>query len=269
MKARYAPVVPLSVAQWLQGDTKDVDLLGSYHLLLAHDVLEHPAEYKEVYGEVKKRYPGNWIILDNSVVELGSAMPIKELLDAARIIEPKALVIPDVMGDAQGTEDAATEFIRKFREIYPEGELAAGYRLMGVVQGKFMSEVKNCIHYLSDLGIRHFGIPRTVTKYLGTRAGAILYALQSPTLGSIHLLGFSDDVLDDVACCRIPGVSGIDSAVPIRAGLQRFRLTINDIFDYGKRGDYWNTLGKDIDKSPGMVIDNICAIRRWIGETQS
>lgn len=269
MTARYAPVVPLSIARWLQGESKDADLLGGYHLLLAHDILEYPTEYKEVYGEVKCRYLDNQIILDNSVVELGSAMQMKDLLEAARIIEPKVLVIPDVMGDVQGTEEAAEVFVKKFREIYKDGELDAGYRLMGVVQGRFMSEIKNCIHYMSDLGIRHFGIPRVTTKYLGSRAGAVLYALQNPTLGSIHLLGFSDDVLDDVACCRIPGVSGIDSAVPIRAGIQGLRLSIDNALDYGKRGNYWDTLGKDVEKHPGMVIDNICNFRRWIGETQS
>ena len=266
---RFAPVVPLSIARWLQGGSKEVDLLGSYHLLLAHDVLQHPVGYMEVYGEVKTRYP-NWkIILDNSVVELGEAMPIQNLLEACRIINPTYLVIPDVMSDAEGTERVAEEFVKNFRKIYPEAELDAGFQLMGVVQGKHFSEVKNCIHFLSDLGIRHFGIPRTITRWQGTRTAAVLYALQNPILGSLHLLGFSDDILDDVACARIPGVMGIDSAVPIRAGLEGMTLTLNETRNYGKRGDYWFEASCK-DKHvlyANTVINNICSFRRWIRET--
>lgn len=269
MTARFAPVVPLFTARWLQGDKIQDDILGSYHLLLAHDVLQYPKEYREVYGEVKSRYPDWRIILDNSVVELGDAMPIKELLEAAREINPTYLVIPDVMSDAEGTERVAKEFVKAFKSIYPDGELDAGFRLMGVVQGKHFSEIQNCIHFLSDLGVRHFGIPRTITRWQGTRSTTVLYAKQHPNLGSIHLLGFSDDILDDVACARIPGVAGIDSAVPIRAGLKGMTLTLNEARDYGKRGNYWNEASHRSNHVlyDNTVIDNICSFRRWIGES--
>ena len=262
--SRFAPVVPLPIARWLQGESKEADLLGGYHLLLAHDVLQYPSEYKEVYGEVRIRYPNAWIILDNSVVELGSAIPIKELVEACRIVEPDCLVIPDVMGDAEGTERLAEEFVKRYREMFPDNKNDA---LMGVAQGRFASEVRNCMYFLSSLGIKHLGIPRVVTQYLGSRIETTLHALNGYAFDSIHLLGFSDNVLVDVCSCRIPGVAGIDSAVPIRAGLKGMHLSMDSDRDYGKRGDYWSTSSQEISKNPGLVIDNICNFRRWIGES--
>lgn len=278
--ARLAPVVPISIARTLQvGGSKDH--LGGYHLLLAHDILDKPEDYKEVYGKVRAKYPDSFLILDNSIVELGKAMGIKDLIAASKVLEPDCVVVPDVMGDGAATRENAVKFHRQYiTTLYEEyGENGPEVpALMGVLQGDNVDDAMETLAVFYALPmIEYIGIPRILVKMHGSRMPTLCAIQRSPafvktrrSFGSFqgyHLLGFSDDILDDVACARMPWVQGIDSAVPIRAGLRGIKVDLsNSEWSelVGPRGDFWQQ-----SLPPGGIEDisvrwNLDKYRGWI-----
>ena len=64
-------------------------------------------------------------------------------------------------------------------------------------------------------------IPRALVNILGSRREPI-EALQNNGFRDvpIHLLGFSCNYHDDIYCARLEGIIGIDSATPIRLGME-------------------------------------------------
>ncbi len=265
--ARFAPVVPLAIARQLQGKYPNKDLLGNYHLLLAHDILKHPKEYQQVYGEVRRRYgKDSFIILDNSIVELGKAMSIDDLMAASDILRPDCIVVPDVMGDGSATRLAAERFCREYaKRMVAAGDPNNIPSLLGVIQGDSVADCMDTasLFYVQNL-IEYVSVPRIVGQKLGTRMGVLNQLAMSPRFAGIHLLGFSDNLLDDVACARHPLVQGIDSAVPIRAGLRGQEITIEYAVDYGPRGLFWDTTEVQYNLNHEQVRANIEAFRRWI-----
>lgn len=265
--AKFAPVVPIQIAEQLQGDKIADDLFGGYHLILAHDVLARPEDYARVYGRVKERFLDSFIILDNSIVELGKAMEIDDLLHAAAIVQPDCIVAPDVMGDGEGTRSLT----RKFSDDYHHAtkHQRSPIPLMGVLQG---ATLEDCIHtytlYSSLVNLALVSVPRIIVKQHGSRMPLLTELTRRWSFRNIHMLGFSDDLLDDVACARMEIVKGIDSAVPIRAGLQGLDVILSEIMDYGPRGDYWEYETHRITTLKAMCITgNIRKIRRWIQPT--
>lgn len=261
--ARFAPVVPLSIARMLQ----EQGALGDYHLLLAHDVLAHPKEYQEIYGG-----KGYDIIMDNSLIELGHPLPMVEVLEAAEIVGAQKFVFPDTLGDFRSTYDKVSKALDEWYDI--PGDFAEVVKPVAVVQGNNYEECVRCLEQYINWGIENISIPRVLVEKLGTRTEILMKALERG-FSSIHLLGFSDDVLDDITCARLPGVSGIDSAVPVRAGIKEVDirslvLKVHGTKDaIGPRGDFWDTKWNDLNRYQVMqVLSNLANIRSFVNSDQ-
>lgn len=256
----FAPVVPLSVAAAL----RENGMLGGYHLLLAHDVLADPDGYKEIYRPFMDGTPMD-IIMDNSLIELGYPMAMDDVLQAAEVVGAKRIVLPDELGELDATLRAVHDSMEDWHTL-PLNR-TAGMRPIGVVQGKTLDECVHCLQEYRELNI-DISIPRVLRKYLGSRAHITAIAHLQYGFRNIHLLGFSDNVLDDIACTRLPGVTGIDSAVPVRAAYKRMPMDpLSEYFDrdVGPRGDYWEiTPGDWDDVQASLVTQNIRQVRKWI-----
>jgi hypothetical protein len=128
--ARFAPVVPLAVAQAL----KNANLLGTYHLLLAHDTLAHPEAYREMYGAhaLPVSDDPKCVIMDNSVVELGEAMPFEQVQAAADIVDADFIVAADAFLEAEITIRRA-ELFRQASRAYV-GRMHPVRRLLRLVR---------------------------------------------------------------------------------------------------------------------------------------
>lgn len=230
--ARYCVVAPPKILEGLRIAGK----MGSYHLLLAHDVVKQREAYHDLFS--KNRLPfmsdKELIILDNSVVELGTAVNIDMITAAARLTYPTCIVLPDVMLDGPATVDSTMNAYHPWRDAALNDNLSA--TLMVIPQGKTMQEFADCAEKLKNLrAVQYWGCPRNLVKNLGTRKDAIrlLHALNPSR--RIHMFGFSDNMIDDVICAHMPEVYSIDSAVPLR--VNNFR--ISDIPE--PRGDWWET----------------------------
>jgi len=217
-RAQFAPVAPIQVLEGLKAAGK----LGFYHLLLTHHILEHPEAFKALFADWPDGRPGRFgtIIVDNSLVELkgaaSDAMVFKACQIIGRHLEPIP-VLADVMGDGEGTRVAATDSYAWWTRDHEEVD---GFDLMVVAQGNDWRDFCETVDYFllnpRFRKISWVGIPRILVKTLGTRERAIHYVRSIRPDIKIHLLGFSDDVPDDIICSRNFGL-GIDSAVPLRA----------------------------------------------------
>jgi hypothetical protein len=118
----------------------------------------------------------------------------------------------DWIGKMQPTLDA-------FREDLP-AILDAGMNPLLIPQGTNVSEVVSCVKAMAQFankmtGAGMWGIPRWMADKFGSRSYIVDQVRKIDRLRPIHLLGFSNNFWDDMACTHMNGVEGIDSAVPV------------------------------------------------------
>lgn len=249
--SNFAPVVPIQIANAY----KEAGMLGNYHLLLAHDVVENIPDYMEVYQD-----PTNFIIMDNSVIELGHPIGLEDMKTACLAVGAAVAVLPDELLQKNATLEATNKALDAWQVLWD-----LGLSGMAVPQGETYDEWLECAEQmLLDSRIGYIGIPKNVRQELGvSRVIAIedIHALSDSDV-HIHLLGFSDDIGDDIAAARVrnKGVMGIDSAVPPRLGLRDGLAISKDHSDHSPRGDWWDDPGE----VSALDISNVTTFRKWI-----
>lgn len=244
---KFAPVAPLPVLRKMTELGRDV--VGDYHLLLAHDVLANETSWASWSQDLftLQRVAGladPIIIMDSSVIELGEPLDTASVIRAANVVNANVICLPDVIGDSAATKAFIRDFQNQMKTCDDAMELHNLTKLeyMFVPQGGRFEEYIDSIEFIADFDfIQWIGLPRDALA-LGVRSRRDLIDAVNLICPNkkIHLLGFSDNLMDDVLSARhAPNVMGIDSAVPIRAGLNHIRLKLSK-GDYGKRGDYWS-----------------------------
>lgn len=258
---RFAPVGPVA----LMSDMLNwgITVVGDYHLLLAHDVLSNRSLWHKWASNLRYEFgrvsqPDPLLIMDSSVIELGMPLSTKDILKAADIVGAQVIVLPDIIGD----EQASYKFLDEYNLLIGEYDLEKQPKgVMFVPQGTTMAGYVRSLEYASGYDcIDWIGLPRDALKYdVKSRRDLIdITTVLMPT-ASIHLLGMSDNVADDVLSCRHhPNVAGIDSAVPVRAGLRSIPLKMGRD-NYGKREDYWQQIHLN-----ALSIENIQTMRKWL-----
>ncbi len=233
--AAYAPVAPISILEQFAQQS----ILGQYHLLLAHDIVKDPltsAAYHHVFG--KRTWEGT-VILDNSIIELGNAVDLDIISAAAETCRANVIVLPDVLEDGPATVESIASAWDEWEATF-DAVLGSGkYRFMIVPQGKTFEEFDKCAEELAGMVNNDvmWGVPRNTVKLHGSRHGAIMSCHSIDDSWPIHMLGFSDNLQDDIECARMREVTGIDSAVPIR--VPSFEAIVNGEVA-PPRGDWWN-----------------------------
>ncbi len=260
MTARYSPIAPIAILERLQDIELEISekLLGNYLLLLAHDVLEHAERYRDLCVKVRDNYShmnDTFIIMDNSMVELGKPMDIDHVIAAAMITNADCIMTPDVLGDADSTRRLIAEVTTSL--------LTCGFPLMRVPQGPNNGALVECVEWIRvNLPIEgeqpeYWGIPRWIATVLGSRIPIVQYINMTSDNARIHLLGTSTNFEDDCRCAMLPNVMGIDSANPLVMGYAG--IDISQIWQHMERGNYW-----DITHVGPQVINNIGHMRRAI-----
>ena len=251
MHCRYSPIGPIKILQKLQ----EANVLENYLLLLAHDVIGNEADYVFLLDEmVHPKLAPELVIMDNGVIELGKAMPFEQVIEAADIATAECIVMPDVLGDLQATQQAVKAELSKIDNC--------DYPIMKVPQGANPTKVIQCIEWLIDViptkeGHKdYWGIPRWIANKLFTRSTFIDYINRVCQEPQIHLLGMSDNWVDDVTCAHMPNVIGIDSANPLVVGLMDTYLGAMK-YQHVPREDYWEQT--DINYN---VLRNIEYVRK-------
>lgn len=245
--AKFAPVAPTNILMEL----KERKCLPDTHLLLAHDVAAKPNEYRKIFveGNTSQRYN---IIMDNSVIELGKAVDLPMIREACRVVGPTTVVLPDVLLDTSGTIESCLEALGTWPQALPHE------KFLFVPQGKTFPDFVRCAEQFADhQDINYWGIPRNVVKYFGSRVDSVEVAHILNPKRTIHMLGFSDDVFDDMMVARSRMVTSIDSAVPLRLASNGQKMSMH--IDAGPRGDWWDTA-----KYTPLMADNIKTVQSWL-----
>jgi len=217
---------------------------SDYHLVLTHKVI-HSHKYQDFYRERSKA--GDFIILDNSALEnKAKSRPLKDVVLAAVLVRPSAVILPDYLFDSDRTLDELENALRSpalrfLRRVIPDIKLCA------VIQGVDESDWLECFNILNDSrnGIDILGIPMLTTHLFGSRYEA-LRRISRRIKKQVHLLGFWHDVpLEEIKREReFDFVLGVDTSKPVRLAVQ------------GKDLSHWTELEKDrefIDKKHGGV----------------
>lgn len=224
--AFFCPVAPLPILEGLLQNSA----IGRQHLLLAHDIVKplNRERYSQIFAKMLGRsaYPEarefqdrkRLIILDNSVIELGNSVTLNLIMDAAQIVQPTCLVLPDVMLKTQETIDSCSGALDAWFDALQKVTPSAHHSsLMYVPQGISLGEFTRCAEAMvDDERIKFWGIPRNVVPFHGSRQSAIRICAALNPKRKIHMLGFSDNMVDDFLCSQMPEVYSIDSAVPLR-----------------------------------------------------
>lgn len=184
-----------------------------YLMALGHLVSYKHPEYVAFYKEASAN--GQYIILDNGVVETGTPIPIDELIKRAQMIGANEIILPDAFLDMETTLDMTCEAVAYARSHAPH------LKLMVVPQGSTFEEWLLCARLMLEFDIDVIGIPKVLTKLQGrdarlealTELGKLLRGLE------IHLLGCWESPLEcqlienHVQRKLIQPIRSVDSAI--------------------------------------------------------
>jgi hypothetical protein len=242
---QFAPVANLETYRRLP-----LDVLGEYQLLIATEVVKDLDAWGDFWvGAVVTE---QFIIMDNGLIESGTSADVGVIGAAAEAVQASCIVLPDTLGDFEATLAASGKAMETYREV--------GLPLMGVIQGRTVEEVETIIDFYIGNDVEYLSIPRVMVEIFKTRRWLVERVRWRGK--PIHLLGWSENVADDLACAAMEGVVGIDSAVPLWLP-HYFGPVPTSQTVYGKRpSDFWDAIPDqdDLDR----METNIRWTRGWI-----
>lgn len=215
---KLATIVPVAYLEKTRGQ--------EMHMALAHLVGTNEA-YTQFYREMGDN-EDKFLMLDNSVVETGTPMPVEELIEKAKMVNADEIIVPDYFMDCDATIEAAIDYIPVIRKALPN------VRIMVVPQGKTIEEWTYCLREILLLDCDTIGIPKVLTK-IADHAQArlmLLTELQHILRGrEIHLLGCWENPTELTVVQKyvhngaIPKVRSCDSAIAYVYAREGFDIT--------------------------------------------
>lgn len=126
-------------------------------MFLTHLVLSDKA-----YAESARNYTG-FKILDNSLIEMGAAMTLDKVLEAAGIIDADEIVLPDVFKKRKENLELIKSSLEELKAWYEKHPTAKRFRLMAVAQGESLPEFFANVYELNLIPeIDTIGIPKAM-----------------------------------------------------------------------------------------------------------
>ena len=173
-----------------------------------HMFLTHLVESNSTYRKAAIEAPG-YKILDNSLIELGGAVDLRRVLEAAEVIHADEIILPDVFQKGPETLEAVSEAIRYLKYSYPKG---VPFKVMAVAQGREEKEWYECYQELLDMpGVDVVGIPKILAKMHPCGRPHFVKELCDLRAKPHHLLGlwysfsefsaYPQEVLDKIRSC--------------------------------------------------------------------
>ena len=187
---------------------------NDYHLCLAH--LLHDRTYREWFKEKSMR--GDWVIMDNGVVETGKAMEMRRLIELGQEVGVSEIILPDEIHNKDETIFLGMDAMAEYAMLTGKDFLNGNLPLMAVPQGDTAREWIDCVKHMLDWPVRTIGISRFVNKYFTSRLRALECVPELMNSGKeIHLLGCPGDPIEFHHVEKaFPGrIRGIDSGVAV------------------------------------------------------
>ena len=231
---------------------------NDYDYCLPH-LLDEDEHYRNFFYESKKQ--GRYIIMDNSLHELGKAYNHERLLHWITELEPDEFIVPDVwMKQAQTCAQA--KYWRQFK--YPKKT-----KIVAVVQGEDKIKAHLCAGLIRDLGYDKLCISygadwygdTPLNKALG-RINFVKELLEDKRYKDtkFHLLGCA--VPQEFGWYRNePQIESIDTSNPIMAALEdtRYNMWGLDLKPKANMNDYYFMLEEEVNWE--LLTDNLTKFR--------
>ena len=244
---------------------EDSKRFNDYDYALVH-LLDEDEDYANYF--INARKDGRYIILDNSLHELGESYGDEGLLKWVNKLHPQEFIIPDVWQD----RNASVVNARKWAQI----ELPEGVEKVAVVQATTIHEASTCYQTYRDLGYKKIAfsygasyyndvVPhpnRDIGKALG-RLSVISVLLETGIISQndrIHLLGCS--VPQEFGWYRgFKCIESIDTSNPIMATLENICYSNAGLDKKPKANmnNYFYMSGDDVNYE--LLINNISKFR--------
>jgi hypothetical protein len=157
---------------------------------------------------------GDYVILDNSVIELGQPVSYESLVNAVQALRPSELVLCDFPQNPFKTLQWAFEYGPRFKEEFPD------MKLMVVPQWYGSKDHNNWIASMWELAeldcVDVIGIP----KFLGSERPKVVDTLRRkrPDRKEWHLLGTWENPAEVKAYEHDTWIRGVDTKAPVRLG---------------------------------------------------
>ena len=232
---------------------EDSKQFNDYDYCLPH-LLDEDEEYRKFFYKCKEE--GRYIIMDNSLHELGYAYDDLRLIYWIKELKPNEFIIPDVWQD----RDASVVNARKWSQI----KLPKGVEKVAVVQATTLHEAATCYQTYKDLGYKKIAFSygasyyndivnhpnKDLSKALG-RVLTISTLLKIKVISQtdrIHLLGcaspFEFSLYKGFDC-----IESIDTSNPVMAGLEGTRYNSSLTIDKPKANmnNYFDVSIDDVD----------------------
>lgn len=225
-----------------------------YHMCLTHLVLDYP-HYADFYRHRAEN--GDYVILDNSLIELDEALDLSVVLKAAELVLPDEIVLPDCYLDGPGTLYEIRQALKQLKDT--------PYKLQAVCHGKSVREWKECWDVLQWLPeVRCIGIPKVTTTFFdGGRPEAVRYALDNNQANKeIHLLGMWGDVteLKEYNVYEASKIRGMDSSITFHSTIENYSYKKNQT----KKPDYKIDLVKSYKVDGKLLLENQQQVLEWV-----
>jgi hypothetical protein len=229
--------------------------INDYEYCLPH-LLDESKEYRRFFYGAKS--DGRYIIMDNSIHELGEAYDRSRLLYWIDELEPNEFIVPDVWEDKTGTLVSAKE--------WSSIDLPKGVEKVAVVQAKSYSEGVECYNILKtqgyhklsfSYGAEWYGQLVDNLEFLSSRAkkayGRFIFISQLYYSGvisstdNVHLLGCN--LPQEYGWYRnFPFIKSVDTSNPVMAALEDVRYWDFGLLDKPKASmnDEFDSIDEDL-----------------------
>jgi hypothetical protein len=205
---------------------------NDYDYCLPH-LLDIDEDYKQYFYKAKEE--GRYIVMDNSLHELGEAYNHERLLHWVNELEPDEFMVPDVWMDCHQTAAQAKHWLQY--------EFPDKTKKIAVIQGKDKNDAYLCATLLAGLGYDKLCVSYGATWYndffphtnmdMGKALGRVRFVqglLKLDHLKNIklHLLGCS--IPQEFGWYdNDPRIESIDTSNPIMAALEGTRYSENGL----------------------------------------
>ena len=241
---------------------------NDYDYCLPH-LLDEDKEYKEYFIDAKNK--GRYIIMDNSLHELGKAYDHKRLHYWINEISPNEFIVPDVWMNCAQTA-AQAKYWLQFK--YPKDT-----KIIAVIQGEDKNQAYLCANLLSNLGYEKLCVSYGATWYndffphsnpdMGKALGRIrfvqgLFNLEQFNSTKFHLLGCS--IPQEFGWYNNhPQIESIDTSNPVMAALDGIEYDNNGLCRKPKANmnNYFDVKFEDINY--GSILYNVNKFRKVNG----
>ena len=238
---------------------------NDYDYCLPH-LLDKDEQYKNFFYESKKQ--GRYIIMDNSLHELGEAYDHKRLRYWIDELEPDEFIVPDVWMKCSQTA-AQAKYWKQF--IFPEKT-----KKVAVIQGENKNQAYLCANLLFGLGYDKLCVSYGATWYndffphmnpdMGKALGRVRFVQGLLNLNQLkdvklHLLGCS--IPQEFGWYdNNPRIESIDTSNPIMAALEGIEYQDHGLNTKPKANmnDHFDIKFKDIKY--GSILYNVNKFRK-------